>query len=112
MIFGEAELVTDPDEKARCLDLLLDRLAPGRSKESRPSTPIELQATSVLRLELHEVSAKVRNGPVGDDESELSLDYWAGTVPINVIVGEPIDDEYLRPGIKRPDNIAKIRIGR
>jgi len=112
MVFGSAVLVTDAEEKEQCLKGLLDRLAPGRSTESRPSTAIELRATSVLRLELNEVSAKVRTGGVGDDATELALDYWAGTVPIRMVVGEPVDDPDLRPGIARPDNIARVRIGR
>jgi nitroimidazol reductase NimA-like FMN-containing flavoprotein (pyridoxamine 5'-phosphate oxidase superfamily) len=112
MIFGQAVPVTDPAEKARCLDGLLDRLAPGRSRQSKPTSPQELKATAVLRLDLNEVSAKVRAGGVGDDEQDQKLDYWAGIVPIKTIVGEPVDDVDLRPGIPRPENITQIRLGR
>ena len=112
MMFGSAVAVSDPDEKALCLDGLLDRLAPGRSRESRPSTQQELKATGVLRLDLNEVSAKVREGGVGDDEADQALDYWAGIVPIHTVVGEPIDDPDLRPGIQRPANISQLRLGR
>jgi nitroimidazol reductase NimA-like FMN-containing flavoprotein (pyridoxamine 5'-phosphate oxidase superfamily) len=111
MIFGKAVAVTDPAEKARCLDGLLDRLAPGRSREIRPSTAQELKATAVLRLPLVEVSAKVRQGEVGDDPAELDLPYWAGIVPVRTVIGTPIDDPELRPGIARPDNITRIRLG-
>ncbi|MFQ3622617.1 MAG: pyridoxamine 5'-phosphate oxidase family protein [Acetobacteraceae bacterium] len=112
MIFGTAIAVTDPQEKARCLDGLIDRLAPGRSLECRPSTLQELKGTSVLRLPLIEVSAKVRQGDVGDDEAELALPYWAGIVPVYTVVGEPIDDPDLRPGIARPANVTQLRLGR
>jgi len=112
MIFGEAEPVTDPAEKASCLDGLLNRLAPGRAAQSKPTSRQELKATAVLRLALNEVSAKVRAGGVGDDEEDQKLDYWAGIVPVKMVVGEPIDDVDLRPGIPRPDNITKIRLGR
>jgi nitroimidazol reductase NimA-like FMN-containing flavoprotein (pyridoxamine 5'-phosphate oxidase superfamily) len=112
MIFGEAEPVTDPAEKTRCLDGLLDRLAPGRAAQSKPTSAKELKATAVLRLELNEVSAKIRAGGVGDDEEDQKLDYWAGIVPVKMVVGDPIDDTDLRPGIPRPDNISQIRLGR
>jgi len=112
MMFGEAVPVTDPAEKNRCLDGLLDRLAPGRSRQSKPTSPQELKATAVLRLDLNEVSAKVRAGGVGDDEEDQKLDYWAGIVPIRTVVGEPVDDVDLRPGIPRPGNITQIRLGR
>jgi hypothetical protein len=65
-----------------------------------------------LRLDLNEVSAKVRAGGVGDDEADQKLDYWAGIVPVRTVVGEPVDDVDLRPGIARPENITKIRLGR
>lgn len=112
MVFGSAVAVTDPEEKARALDGLLDRLAPGRSGESRPSTAQELKGTLVLRLPLEQVSAKVRAGEVGDDEEERASDYWAGIVPVHTVVGEPVDDPELRPGIARPANITRIRLGR
>lgn len=112
MVFGSAVAVTDPEEKARALDGLLDRLAPGRSRESRPSTAQELKGTLVLRLPLEQVSAKVRAGEVGDDEEERASDYWAGIVPVHTVVGEPVDDPELRPGIARPANITQIRLGR
>jgi len=112
MIFGEAVPVTDPAEKTRCLNGLLDRLAPGRSAESKPTSAKELKATAVLRLDLNEVSAKVRAGGVGDDEADQKLDYWAGIVPVSTVLGEPIDDNDLRPGIPRPENITQIRLGR
>lgn len=112
MMFGQAVPVTDPAEKARCLDGLLDRLAPGRSRESKPTSHQELRATAVLRLDLQEVSAKIRAGGVGDDEADQKLDYWAGIVPVRTALGEPIDDSDLRPGIPRPKNITQIRLGR
>ncbi len=112
MIFGEAVAVTDPAEKSRCLDGLLDRLAPGRSRQSKPTSGQELKATAVLRLDLNEVSAKIRAGGVGDDEDDQKLDYWAGIVPVRLVVDEPIDDADLRPGIARPDNVTKVRLGR
>jgi nitroimidazol reductase NimA-like FMN-containing flavoprotein (pyridoxamine 5'-phosphate oxidase superfamily) len=112
MMFGEAQLVSDPAEKRRCLDGLLERLAPGRAADSKPTSAKELKGTAVLRLDLTEVSAKVRAGGVGDDEADQQLDYWAGIVPVRMVVDAPVDDVDLRPGIERPEGITKIRLGR
>lgn len=112
MIFGEAFTVTDPDDKRAALYGLMDRLAPGRSKETKPISNQELKATGVMRLALEEVSAKVRDGAVGDDEDDRALDFWAGIVPVRTVINSPIDDPELRPGIARPDNVTQIRLGR
>jgi len=112
MMFGKAFLVTDAEEKRAALYGLLDRLAPGRSKETKPISWQELKATGVMRLALEEVSAKVRAGDVGDDEADRALDYWAGVVPVRTVLDSPIDDPELRPGIARPENITQIRLGR
>lgn len=111
MMFGTAKLVRDPADKALRLDGLMDRLAPGRSKEVQPSTANQLHVTSVMRLDLEEVSAKVRTGEVGDSEEDLLLPHWAGIVPVRLVIGEPIDDPMLRPGIARPANITQLKLG-
>ena len=54
----------------------------------RDNSGSELNATAVLALELHEVSAKVRTGPPADDKKDLSLpDVWAGVLPFKTITG-------------------------
>lgn len=105
-------LAADAEEKRAALYGLLDRLAPGRSKETKPISWQELNATGVMRLALEEVSAKVRAGDVGDDEADRELDYWAGVLPVRTVLNSPIDDPELRPGIARPENITQIRLGR
>jgi nitroimidazol reductase NimA-like FMN-containing flavoprotein (pyridoxamine 5'-phosphate oxidase superfamily) len=91
VVFGTAEEVTDDAEKARALELLVDHVHPGRSKESRPPNADELRKTLVLRLSLDEASAKVREGGPIDDEEDLDLPYWTGVIPVRSVRGEPID---------------------
>ena len=62
-------------------------------------------------MDLGEVSAKVRTGGVKDDEEDYDWDVWAGVVPICAHIGEPEDDSRLKPGIPRPDYLAKFRLG-
>jgi hypothetical protein len=52
---------------------------------------------------IEEFSAKVRKGPVVDDEEDYSFPTWAGVVPLRVVSEPPIDDSRLLPGRTPPD---------
>ena len=90
VVFGTAEEVTDDDEKARALELLVEHVHPGRGAECRAPNETELKATLVLRLGLDEASAKVREGGPIDDEEDLALPYWTGVIPVRSVRGEPV----------------------
>jgi len=103
---GRATTVTDPAEKSAVLTALVEKIATGRSANTRPATVRELAQTAVLALPLVEVAAKVRNGPVGDEEEDYGLPHWAGIVPLRQEFGEPQPDtgvgelpEYLRAAV-------------
>jgi hypothetical protein len=66
---------------------------------------LELKATSVLRLSIDEASAKLRTGPPIDDDEDYELDVWAGVLPLNITIGEPVDDGRLTEKATLPDNI-------
>jgi len=93
VLFGRAERVTDLDEMSTMVAALLDHLAPGRSADARPPTPEELRATLILRLPIHEGSAKVRTGGPIDDEEDLGLPIWAGVLPTALVAGSPVSHE-------------------
>ena len=97
MAIGDAEFVENDDEKLAALRAFVERVVPGRWALIRPPSPQELKATSVLRLRLQEVSAKVRTGPPIDDEPDYTLPVWAGVVPISTTVGTPVPDPKLTP---------------
>lgn len=80
------------EHKAESLHRLMDHIAPGRRHEARAGDANELAATTVLRLPLAEASAKVRSGGPEDDEADLSLDVWAGVLPLRTVRGEPLRD--------------------
>ena len=109
MALGIASLVTDADEKAAALNAFVDRVVPGRSKETRAPTGLELKATSVLRMDLSEVSAKIRTGPPKDEDADYELPYWAGIVPISVALGSPEADPRLTGDIPVPATLGSIR---
>jgi nitroimidazol reductase NimA-like FMN-containing flavoprotein (pyridoxamine 5'-phosphate oxidase superfamily) len=102
VVLGKATLVEDPAEKLEALRLLSEHIIPGRWADSRQPNERELKATSVLRLPIEEFSAKVRQGPVIDDEEDYSFPTWAGVVPLETKTGEPIDDARLLPGQTAP----------
>lgn len=90
MVFGRAERVDDPDEKARALEAVVEHVIPGRSADSRAPTPTELRATLVVRLSLDEASAKVRTGDPVDDLDDMGLGHWAGVIPLVQVARPPV----------------------
>ncbi|MGX1563471.1 pyridoxamine 5'-phosphate oxidase family protein [Streptomyces sp. NPDC055506] len=103
VVHGVAHDVTDAEEKRQALDALVDHVVPGRSADSRPANKKELAATAVLRLDLAEVSAKLRTGGVNDEPEDLDLPHWAGVVPVAKTYGTPIPDPGLALGTDLPD---------
>lgn len=99
---GVASLVESPAEKLEALRGFTEKLLPGRWAETRPPTEQELKATSVLRLPLSEVSAKVRSGPPKDDEADYALPVWAGVIPLRLVAEAPIRDERCDPSLTPP----------
>lgn len=103
VVFGVAERITDPDEKAAALDAIVEHIVPGRTTEVRPTRESEITETLVLRLALAEASVKVRSGgPIDDDEDYALPDVWAGVIPMATTFGAPVDDERLATGIPTP----------
>jgi nitroimidazol reductase NimA-like FMN-containing flavoprotein (pyridoxamine 5'-phosphate oxidase superfamily) len=97
VILGKATLVDDAEEKLTALRLLSEHILPGRWDDARQPNERELKATSVLRVPIEEFSAKVRTGPPIDDAEDLSFPTWAGVLPLEMKVGEPISDPKLEP---------------
>jgi nitroimidazol reductase NimA-like FMN-containing flavoprotein (pyridoxamine 5'-phosphate oxidase superfamily) len=102
VVLGKATLVDDPTEKIEALRLLSEHIIPGRWADSRQPNERELKATSILRVPIVEFSAKVRKGPVVDDEEDYSFPTWAGVVPLEMVAGEPVDDSRLDPKREAP----------
>jgi uncharacterized protein len=80
VVHGAFEIVAEED-KARALDLLVEHIAPGRRQAIRAANSKELKATTVLRIPLAEISAKIRQGGPIDDPEDLVRDVWSGVLP-------------------------------
>lgn len=90
MVQGNCEEITEPEEKSRALDRIMDHLVPGRGDEVRPSTPAEIQATRVVALPIANASAKLRSGPPIDAAADVAPELWAGILPLTLAAGPPI----------------------
>lgn len=107
VVLGTARVIDDPQEKLAALRTLSEHIIPGRWAESRQPNERELKATSILRMPIQEFSAKVRQGPAIDDEEDYSFPTWAGVVPLEMAVGEPIRDPRLRPEQAIPEYVSR-----
>ncbi|KIH99061.1 hypothetical protein LP52_09360 [Streptomonospora alba] len=100
VVHGTAHRVSEEREARLAVDRIVDHAVPGRAADIRPPSAKELAATGVLRLDIAEVSAKVRSGGVNEEPEDLDLPHWAGVLPLRRSVGAP------RPDPKMPDDVA------
>ncbi|WP_373889323.1 pyridoxamine 5'-phosphate oxidase family protein [Massilia sp. TS11] len=89
VIYGQFERHADT---VGALDLLMEKLAPGRAAQVRPGNAQEVAATTVLRIALDEAVCKVRRGGPKDDAEDLALPVWAGHIPLTLTRGAAIAD--------------------
>jgi uncharacterized protein len=107
VVHGTAQIVEDEEERFEAMRALIEHVAPGRSAESRPPNRRELAATTIVAVDLVEVSLKVRGlSPAVDEPEDLELPYWAGVIPLRLVAGAPVPAGDLRPGIVVPDHVV------
>jgi uncharacterized protein len=111
VMLGKAETVQDLEEKKRALHAFTEHIVHGRWDYLRPVRDVELKQTSVLRLPLSEVSAKVRTGGPKDDAEDYELPIWAGVLPLRLAFGDPIADAKLPMGTPLPEHLRHFPNG-
>jgi uncharacterized protein len=99
---GHATAVDDPTERLHALQSFTEKLIPGRWNDARQPNERELKVTSLLKLPLTEVSAKVRTGDVEDDAEDYELPVWAGVVPLRLTADPPIRDSRCDAAVPTP----------
>lgn len=109
MILGTATEVLDHTEKTEALKAIVDHVAPRRWDDVRWPNEQELKATSVLRLPLKEVSAKIRIGPPLDLEEDSQATCWAGELPLRLVPQPPIADPKLDATTPLPPYVREYR---
>jgi hypothetical protein len=90
-IFGVASAVDDEAAKTAHLKTFMDSIAPGRWDRLRPMSDSELKASRVMSVPIDEASAKVREGPPGD-EVDFDWPVWAGGLPLITRAGALVAD--------------------
>jgi nitroimidazol reductase NimA-like FMN-containing flavoprotein (pyridoxamine 5'-phosphate oxidase superfamily) len=114
VVLGTAVAV-EGEEKMEGLRCIMQHLVPDRWDDVRPPNPTELKATTVLKIEVTEGSAKIRSGGPIDDEEDMGIPCWAGVLPMTMVTGTPIPHERMKPdtpvpgyvtGYKRPIEAA------
>jgi uncharacterized protein len=109
VLFGTGQKVTDADEHKRALAAVVEHIVPGRGAYARQPNREEILQTLVVRFPIEEVSMKERLGGPLDDEEDCKLDIWAGTIPLRLVPGAPVDDPLVAPRAEVPRHALEYR---
>jgi len=107
-VYGTGEVVTGEAHR-RCLDKFVEVLIPGHEKVVREPTRQELAATTVVRIHLQEMVAKVRAGDPIDAEDDLDSDVWAGEIPLRNQSLAPVPAANLSNEVSLPGYIQNFK---
>lgn len=112
MLFGRATLIEDPEEKLFESKQLLENFLPGRNELVVPATPLELKQASFLKMPIDQAVAKIRSYPASHETSmHRNQPVWAGEIPIETRVGEPVPCEFLDPCVPQGPDVEQYRDG-
>lgn len=111
VLFGAGREITDMAEKTEVLQIITDRLFPGRWGDVRPPTDKELEVTGVIAVDIVEASAKIRTGDPIDEPEDVDLPIWAGLLPTQQMWGVPTAAANLNNETPLPDYLASYAKG-
>lgn len=108
VLFGEFHVLDGADHEA-ALDVLTDRVLPGRTSEVRRPTRRELAATEVVAMPIETWSLRRSDGWPEDPEHDVAGPAWAG----HLRYGPPPVTRHaapdLRPGTPEPGSLDRVR---
>ncbi len=107
VIFGKGKLLENKVEKLEALKTITEHLISGRWEDARKPNEKELNATTVVSIDINEASAKIRTGPPIDDDEDYKLSVWAGVIPISQKFDSPMNDPKLNEDIVLPNYIRE-----
>lgn len=88
VLWGKPEVIDEHDEKYAAFKLLTEKMVPGSWDYLIPMTDKEMAKTMAIKVPISEASAKVRQGPPSDVESDRPI--WTGLIPIKPVRGVPV----------------------
>jgi len=103
VVHGRMHVVPAAD-RGRALDVVTERLMPGRRAEVRGHRSKELAATVVLALPLESFVVKVRSGPPGGEQPS---GVWCGVLPLGTAVGEPRSAPWVAGDVPVPRSVEE-----
>jgi nitroimidazol reductase NimA-like FMN-containing flavoprotein (pyridoxamine 5'-phosphate oxidase superfamily) len=107
VLFGNGNLLESKVKKLEALKAITEHLIPGRWNDARKPNEKELNATTVVSIDIDEASAKIRTGPPIDDEEDYRLPVWAGVLRFNQGFYSPENDPKLNEDITLPNYIRE-----
>ena len=108
MIFGSVKELTANHEKLIGLESIINHFVPSRWEHCRKSNEKELKATKVIEITIESASAKIADTPPTENKEDYKLDYWAGTILVKAVYGNPIPDEFMDDSIGLPKHILEF----
>jgi len=108
MAFGRAKAVIDPAAKRAAMEAFIDRLYAGRNVKLRPTTEAELAAIALVKMEIEEASAKVKDTGPAELDAEEGWTAWSGIFPVETRIGPPLPQPGSAP---REQDLAPYAAG-
>lgn len=107
VVHGRLEPLTGADQE-RALDLLSDRLVPGRVGEVRPTTRKERSATLAMALPIVEGRWTVKIRDDWSDVPDEPTDAWIGILPVTTTYGPPRTAPFSPPSAPVPASVRRL----
>lgn len=109
VVRGHLELLQGEDA-ARALDVVSDRLIPGRTGEVAPSTAKERAATLALALPITDGAwtVKVRTGGPSAPEDGEGAGIWCGVVPLRTVTGPVVTADWVPDDVGVPASVDRL----
>ncbi len=112
VIFGKGSAIEDYNQKEEAFERIIEHVIPGRWNDARRPSRKEIMQTSVVSITISEASAKIRNGPVADEQEDYNLPVWAGLLPIELKPAAAEADKGLSKDIPLPHYIKNYKRGK
>jgi uncharacterized protein len=94
VLMGVPKLL-EGDKKKHALEVITEKLCPGRWNEARQPNEEEYKSTRVVEVKIQSAGGKMRSGPPIDDPADSDLAIWSGVIQCQTKYGEIITDSDL-----------------